>query len=94
VPRRGVSFVFTNGEGRPLTGDVLTHDFIKLVKSSGIKHASIHTLRHTFASHLVMSGADLYTVQKLLGHSSIKTTETYAHLAPNYLRSAIEKLRY
>ncbi|MBI5624342.1 MAG: tyrosine-type recombinase/integrase [Elusimicrobia bacterium] len=94
VPKRSDSFVFTNSESQPLNGDVLTHDFIKLVKGSGIKHASIHTLRHTFASHLVMSGADLYTVQKLLGHSSIKTTEIYAHLAPDYLRSAIEKLHY
>jgi site-specific recombinase XerD len=51
-------------------------------------------LRHTFASHLAMNGVDLYTVQKLLGHSSIKTTEIYAHLAPDYLRSAMEKLRY
>ena len=71
-----------------------THDFLKLVRRCGLKNASLHTLRHTFASHLIMSGADLYTVQKLLGHSSIKTTEIYAHLAPDYLKSAIAKLRY
>ena len=41
---------------------------------------------------LVMSGADLYTVQKLLGHSSIKTTEIYAHLAPDYLKAAMQRL--
>ncbi len=65
LPRNGDSFVFTNREGRPLDPDVLTHDFLKLVRRCSIKHASLHTLRHTFASHLIMSGADLYTVQKL-----------------------------
>jgi site-specific recombinase XerD len=94
LPRNGESFIFTNREGQPLAPDVLTHDFLKLARRCGLKNASLHTLRHTFASHLIMSGADLYTVQKLLGHSSIKTTEIYAHLAPDYLKSAIAKLRY
>jgi site-specific recombinase XerD len=94
LPKNGDSFIFTNREGQPLDPDVLTHDFLKLARNCGIKNASLHTLRHTFASHLIMSGADLYTVQKLLGHSSIKTTEIYAHLAPDYLKSAIAKLRY
>ena len=94
LPRNGDSFVFPNKEGKPLDPDVLTHDFLKFVRRCAVKHASLHTLRHTFASHLAMNGVDLYTVQKLLGHSSIKTTEIYAHLAPDYLRSAMEKLRY
>ena len=94
VPRNGDSYIFRNREGKPLDPGVLTHDFTKLIRQAGIKNASLHTLRHTFASHLIMSGADLYTVQKLLGHSSIKTTEIYAHLAPDYLRSAVEKLSY
>ena len=94
LPRRDGSFVFTNNGGKPLNGDVLTHEFLKLVRVSGIKHASIHTLRHTFASHLVMNGTDIYTVQKLLGHSSIKTTEIYAHLAPDFLKAAMAKLQY
>jgi len=52
----------------------------------------IHSLRHTFASHLVMSGVDLPTVQKLLGHADIKTTMIYAHLLPDHLASAVDKL--
>ena len=52
----------------------------------------LHKLRHTFASHLVQAGVDLYRVSKLLGHSSIKMTEIYAHLAPTDLKSAIGKL--
>jgi site-specific recombinase XerD len=94
LPRQNNGFVFTNASGDILNGIVLGRTFRVLLRSSGIKNASIHTLRHTFASHLVMSGADLYTVQKLLGHSSIKTTEIYAHLAPDYLRSALQKLSY
>ena len=85
---------FSNGDGGPLNGNILSRDFRKLARSCDIKNASIHTLRHTFASYMVMNGVDLYTVQKLLGHSSIKTTEIYAHLAPDYLRSAIGKLDF
>lgn len=58
--------------------------------------ADFHTLRHTFASWLVMEGVPLYTVQKLLGHESIKTTERYAHLAPDKLRESaaiVDRLR-
>lgn len=94
LPRRDGSYLFTNSEGRPLNGIVLSAVFRRLIRACGVKHASLHTLRHTFASHLVMSHVDLYTVQKLLGYSSIKTTEIYAHLAPDYLRSAMDKLRF
>jgi integrase len=93
-PRGAGGFVFTGAAGTPLNGITLGASFRSLLRACGVKGASVHTLRHTFASHLVMSGADLYTVQKLLGHSSIKTTEIYAHLAPDYLRAAIERLRY
>jgi integrase len=55
-------------------------------------HFVLHILRHTFASRLVQRGVDLYHVQKLLGHSSIKTTERYAHLAASNLKHAINVL--
>ncbi len=90
--KNGDVFVFATGEGGALNGNILSRDFRKLCRQCGVKGASIHTLRHTFASYLAMKGVDLYTVQKLLGHSSIKTTEIYAHLAPDYLRAAIGKL--
>lgn len=62
--------------------------FKPLQKSVGIaerKHIGAHGLRHTFASHFMMNGGDLYTLSKIMGHSSIKITEIYAHLSPKYL---------
>ncbi len=54
---------------------------------------SLHCLRHTFCSHLVMGGIPLRTIQVLAGHASIKTTEIYAHLSPDHLAGAVEGLR-
>lgn len=94
VPKNESPYIFHTQSGGVHDGNILSRDFRRLTRSCGVKGASLHTLRHTFASHLVMSGADLYTVQKLLGHSSIKTTEIYAHLAPDYLRAAMKRLSY
>lgn len=93
-PKGDSPYVFHTQNGGVHSGNILTRDFRKLTRACGIKGASIHTLRHTFASHLVMNGADLYTIQKLLGHSSIKTTEIYAHLAPDYLKAAMSRLKF
>ena len=54
----------------------------------------LHTLRHTFASHLVMNGVDLPTVKKLMGHSDIETTMIYAHLSQDHLSEAVGKLGF
>lgn len=94
LPRNGGDWIFTTRTGGPHSGHILSRDFRKLAKLCAIRGASLHTLRHTFASHLVMNGTDVYTVQKLLGHSSIKTTEIYAHLAPDFLKAAVERLHY
>ena len=64
------------------------------MRRAGIENACLHTLRHTYASHLVMAGVDIPTVQKLLGHSDISTTMRYAHLAPEHLRKAIDKMGF
>lgn len=69
----------------------ITAAYCKMMKVLGFKSFP-HKLRHTFASHLVQKGVELYTVSKLLGHSSIKMTEIYAHLAPRTLQDAIRAL--
>jgi len=58
----------------------------------GIADASFHTLRHTAASRLVMQGVDLYAVGQLLGHKTPRMTQRYAHLSPDYMEGAVNKL--
>jgi len=72
----------------------LNKKFATAAKRSGLTDVTPHTLRHTFASWLVMQGVDLATVQKLLGHSNIMMTMTYAHLAPDHLKAAVEHLNF
>ena len=66
----------------------------RLARGIGISDMTVHALRHTFISHLVMNGVDLVSVKELAGHSDIKTTMRYAHLAPGHLRKSIDKLPY
>jgi integrase len=69
----------------------LVHAMSRAIQHVGLKGVTFHTLRHTFASHAVMNGVDLFTVGKLLGHKTIQQTQRYAHLAPDHMRSAIEQ---
>jgi len=61
-------------------------------RRAGLPEHPTHALRHTFAGHLVQSGAQLVVVQKLLGHASIQTTMRYAHLGSGDMRAGVEKL--
>lgn len=62
--------------------------FCRVLAAAGVEHLRIHDLRHSFASLAVNSGATLYEVQSLLGHSSAQMTQRYAHLADSGLRRA------
>jgi site-specific recombinase XerD len=70
----------------------LWENFRRLAKKLGIENVSIHTFRHTFASHLIMSGVDLVTVKELLGHKDIATTMRYAHLIPSHKLWAVNRI--
>lgn len=85
------SYIFLKPDGSRHMGEIRSA-LRKIIKLAKIKPFTLHDLRHTFASHLVMDGIDLPTVQKLMGHSSINTTMIYAHLAPDHLKSAIHRL--
>ncbi len=81
--RRERGYCFLNRRGKQFADTELTREFKKVVaEPSGIPHFTLHTLRHTFASHLVMKGISIYKVSQWLGHSSVNTTMIYAHLAP------------
>ena len=85
-----VDHVFINKNGRKLSRVMIFKIIKKLTEKAGIqKNVSPHTLRHSFATHLVEGGADLRAVQEMLGHQSITTTEIYTHLDKNYLKQSI-----
>jgi integrase/recombinase XerD len=84
---RGKGLVFLNARGRPLRREAVWTIVKDAARRAGItKKVSPHTLRHTFATHLVEGGADLAAVQELLGHADISTTQIYTHLDRDYLR--------
>ncbi|WGE29442.1 tyrosine-type recombinase/integrase [Edwardsiella tarda] len=64
-------------------------DAIKRIAPGIPKGQAVHALRHTFASHFMMNGGNILTLQKILGHSKIQMTMVYAHLAPDYLQDAV-----
>ncbi len=87
-------FVFPHRDGSRIK-DKLREQLIKIAPKAKIEGLTkLHSLRHTYASHLVMNGVDLPTVQKLMGHSDIQTTMIYSHLAPDHLADAVEKLEF
>jgi integrase len=88
--RKESELVFPNANGGRL--DNISTSWENIIKAAQIKNFRFHDLRHDFASKLVMAGVDLNTVRELLGHSDIKMTLRYAHLAPEKLAAAVAKL--
>ena len=85
-----IGSVFLNVRGGILSRVSVFKLVKKLASEAGVKkNISPHTLRHSFATHLVEAGADLRAVQQMLGHESITTTEIYAHMDKSFLRDTI-----
>jgi len=85
-------YVFLNRNGAALTRQMIFSLIQSLAKHTQIKkRIGPHTFRHSFATHLLENGADLRTIQVLMGHESITTTEVYTHLDSQYLKKVIEK---
>ncbi|MBE6312678.1 MAG: site-specific tyrosine recombinase XerD [Bacteroidales bacterium] len=84
--------LFLNRRGAKLTRSMIFHLIKQYAEAAGIKkNISPHTFRHSFATHLMMGGADLRVVQELLGHESITTTEIYTHVDVSMLTDTIMK---
>lgn len=80
------------GDYRRLTSRSVQRIISKYARLAGItKHVSPHTMRHSFATDLLMNGADIRSVQSMLGHSSITTTQVYTHVTDEHLREIYEK---
>jgi integrase len=87
---------YPRGVGRVLAMDIdsLGREIKGYLRKAGFGNLKPHDLRHTFATHLVSAGVDLYTVQKLLGHSSIQATQIYAHVTEEKKKQEIARLPY
>jgi len=89
--RSSGDFVFLNKYGKPYRD--IRSAFKTALKKAGINDFTFHDLRHTFASHLVMSGVDLVTVKELLGHKTIQMTMRYSHLSGKHKQQAVNILQ-
>ena len=92
IRRIDTDLIFHTNTGKKILRQDLTKLFNIAVKKAGIDNFRFHDMRHTFASRLIQAGVDIYSISKLLGHSSIVMTQRYSHLDTSSLKTAIQKL--
>lgn len=84
-------YLFLNNHGKPMTRQGFLKNLNKILLEKGIKrHITPHSLRHSFATHMLSGGADLRSIQTLLGHSDISTTKIYTHVSNEKVRRDYE----
>lgn len=92
---RNNTTMHNSGDYRRLTSRSVQRIISQYAKLAGItKHVSPHTMRHSFATDLLMNGADLRSVQALLGHSNISTTQVYTHVTDSHLKEVYEQFHH
>lgn len=86
-----VENLFVTPAGRPVNRQMI-HAFVKeYAEKCGLENVSPHTLRHSFATHLIQNRADIRSVQQMLGHADISTTQIYTHITDAHLKRSYEK---
>lgn len=88
-------YVFIDLKGKNVSPDHFTNRHFKpLVAGTILENFRFHDLRHTFASHFMMNGGNIYDLQKFLGHTKMEMTSRYAHLCPDYLHDKIQIINF
>ena len=86
-----VDNLFVSPHGRPLTRQAIHGFIVKYAEKCGFQGVSPHTLRHSFATHLVQNNADIRSVQQMLGHADISTTQIYTHITNKQLKKNYDR---
>lgn len=86
--------LFDRRDGAALTRGVVKRPFWRATEAAGLRRIRLHDMRHSYASQLAMAGVPITAIQRFLGHADVRTTQRYAHLAPDALSEYVERLEW